>query len=180
MYNVSEEYLEKINSVSREISWYGTVTLTNGTVYTFTPDNLKQGQTSVSRQLCSDRKIEIGCVCSAELKIAFMLDYDGTTYSLNGISVDRYDFYDAEIDLYFRLYLDEGYENLKVGSFIVSEPERDQSTLICTAYDYMQKFSKPCVSTIQNTPYNVLLSACVICGVELGNTRPQMENITIL
>ena len=174
MYNVSAEYLEKINSESREVDWYGSVTLTNGTVYNFTPDNLKQGQTSISRQLCTGNKLEIGSVCSAELKIGFMLDYDGTNYLLNNIPVNRYDFYDAEIVIYFRLYLDEGYEDLNLGTFVVSEPERDQTTLICTAYDYMQKFSKNCVSTIQNTPYNVLLSACSVCGVELGSTRAQI------
>lgn len=180
MYNVSAAYLEKINSVSRQVYWYGTVTLTNGTVYTFDVSNLKQGQNSLNKQLCADRKIQIGCTCSAELKLAFMLDYDSVhnTYSMNGIPVDKYDFYDATIVLYFRLHLTNNtYEDVNCGTYIVSEPERSQSVLICTAYDYMQKFSKSVVSTIQGQPYNVLLSACNVCGVQLGSTPSDIRRM---
>lgn len=180
MYNVSATYLEKINSVSRQVYWYGTITLTNGTVYSFDVSNLKQGQNSINKQLCADRKIQIGCTCSAELKLSFMLDHDTfhNTYSLNGIPVNKYDFYDALIVIYFRLYLDNNtYEEVNCGTYIVSEPERSQSVLICTAYDYMQKFAKECVSKIQGQPYNVLLTACNVCGVELGSTPSDLRRM---
>lgn len=177
MYSVSEDYLEKINSVSRQVYWYGNITLKNGTQYTFDMSNLKQGQTSITRQLCPDKSIGLGGTCSSELKIAFMLDYDSTEnkYYLNGVEVDRYDFYDAEITLTFRLYLDEGYEDVECGTFVVSEPERTTITLSCVAYDYMQKFSRPCVSSITGMPYNILLSACAACGMELGSTPQQIN-----
>lgn len=181
MYNVSAAYLEKINSVSRQVYWYGTIRLKKGTVYTFDVSNLKQGQNSISRQLCADRKIQIGCTCSSELKLAFMLDFDSVhnIYSMNGIPVDKYDFYDATIVLYFRLYLDNNsYEDVNCGTYIISEPERSQSVLICTAYDYMQKFAKECVSKIQGQPYNVLLTACNVCGVELGSTPSDIRRMT--
>ena len=182
MYNVSENYLEKINSVSREVYWYGTMTLTNGTEYNFDVTNLKQGQNNITRQLCSDRRIGIGGICSSELKLTFMLDYDATTntYYFNNTVVDKYDFYDAEITLYFRLYLDddrETFEDINLGTFVVSEPERSQTNLIITAYDYMQKFTKACVSEIQGTPYSVLRSACSICGVELGSTPQEIASL---
>ena len=177
MYNVSEDYLEKINSVSRRVDWYGTITLKNGTVYNFDMSNLKQGHTSLTRQLCTDKKIGLGGTCSSELKIKFMLDYDSAEnkYYLNGTEVDRYDFYDAEITLTFRLYLDEGYEDVQCGTFVVSEPERTTITLTCVAYDYMQKFTKACVSSITGMPYNILLSACSACGMELGSTPQQIN-----
>ena len=177
MYNVSSDYLEKINSVSRQVYWYGTITLKNGTVYNFDMSNLKQGHTSLTRQLCTDKKIGLGGTCSSELKIKFMLDYDSATnkYYLNGTEVDRYDFYDAEITLTFRLYLDEGYEDVQCGTFVVSEPERTTITLTCVAYDYMQKFTKACVSSITGMPYNILLSACSACGMELGSTPQQIN-----
>lgn len=180
MYNVSATYLEKINSVSRQVYWYGRIQLTNGTVYTFDVSNLKQGQNSINRQLCADKKIQIGCTCSSELKLAFMLDYDSVhnTYSMNGIPVDKYDFYDASIVIFFRLYLDNNsYEDVNCGTYIVSEPERSQSVLICTAYDYMQKFSQEVHSTIQGQPYNVLLTACNVCGVELGSTPSDIRKM---
>lgn len=179
MYNVSSDFLEKINSVSREVYWYGSIHLKNGTNYQFDVTNLKQGQTSITRQLCASQKIEIGCTCSSELKIAFMLDYDPDTnkYTMNGIEVDRYQFYDAEIQLIFRLYFNDEktrYEDVHLGTYIVSSPERTQSVLTCTAYDYMQKFSKACVSQIQGTPYGVLLTACGACGVQLGSTPEEI------
>ena len=149
MYNVSEEYLEKINSSSREISWYGTITLTNGTQIEFDMSNLKSGQTSLTKDLCDTNSLRIGSACSSELKIAFMLDYDLDTdiYSLNGVEVDRFNFYDAIITLTFRLELEplfgaERYEEIPMGTFTVAEPDRSRMVLTCTAYDYMQKFSK--------------------------------------
>ena len=177
MYNVSEAYLEKINSVSKQVYWYGTVRLTNGTVYNFDVSNLSQGQTKISKELCNANAIRLGGTCSSELKISFMLDYDGQYYTLNGLIVDRNEFYNGEITLTFRLLLDNGYEDVELGTFIVADTERKQMILTCTAYDYMQKFNKKCVSTIQGLPYNVLLSACSICGVELGSQVLDLANM---
>ena len=177
MYNVSDDYLEKINSYSKQVYWYGTATLTNGTVYEFDASNLAQGQTSISKELCNANAIRMGGACSSELKISFMLDYDGDYYTLNGLIVDRNEFYNAEITLTFRLYLDDGFEDVELGTFIVADTERKQMVLTCTAYDYMQKFNKECVSSVQSLPYNVLLSACSICGVELGSTVEDLSRM---
>ena len=181
MYNVSEEYIEKINSLSKKVYWYGTVTLTNGTVYPFDTSNMSGGNTSITRELCNASSLKMGGTCSAELKISLMLDYDGEYYRLNGMIVNRYEFADAEVKLYFRLFLDdddeENYEEIPMGSFIVSDTERKQLVLSLTAYDYMQKFGKTCISTIQGTPYNVLLGACAACGVQLGNSYTEIANM---
>lgn len=182
MINVSNEYLEKINSSSKQVDWFGRVTLKNGTVYDFDCSNLAQGQTSITKEL-SANKFGIGGTCSAELRIAFMLDYDAdsNTYSLNNIIVNRYDFYEAEVELYFRLFLDDDnltqYEDINLGTFIITDPERSRLVLTCVAYDYMQKFSKPCVSELQGSPYNTLLNACNICGVPLGNTIQEINHM---
>lgn len=182
MVNVSNEYLEKINSLSKQVYWYGKVTLKNGTEYEFDETNLSQGQTSIRKELCVE-KFGIGGTCSAELTIAFMLDYDeeSDTYFLNDLIVNKKEFYEAEIELYFRLYLSddcEYYEDIFIGTFIVTTPERTRYVLTCTAYDYMMKFSQPCVSEIQGDPYSTLLSACSICGVELGNTIMEIISFT--
>lgn len=182
MVNVSNEYLEKINSSSKQVYWYGKVTLKNGIEYDFDSSNLAQGQTSIRHEL-SASKFGIGGTCSAELKISFMLDYDedNDLYSLNGIEVNRYDFYEAEITLTFRLYLDDEddtlFEDVELGSFTVSEPERSRLVLTCIAYDYMQKFTKNCVSELQGSFYQTLLGACTICGVELGNTISEINHM---
>lgn len=182
MVNVSNEYLDKINSSSKQVYWYGKVTLKNGIEYDFDSSNLAQGQTSIRREL-SASKFGIGGTCSAELKISFMLDYDedNDLYSLNGIEVNRYDFYEAEITLTFRLYLDDEddtlFEDVELGTFTVSEPERSRLVLTCIAYDYMQKFTKNCVSELQGSFYQTLLGACTICGVELGNTISEINHM---
>lgn len=155
----------------RKVYWYGTVALVNGTQYSFDVSNMAEGQTSITRQLCD--KISIGNACSAELKITFMLDYDpdSNTYSLNGTPVNRYAFKDGLITLTFRLILgdDDYYEDVPCGTFIINDTERSANLFTCTAYDYMQKFSKKCsYSTQLVLPYNLLLVACSTCGVELG------------
>ena len=138
MYNVSEEYIEKINSLSKKVYWYGTVTLTNGTVYPFDTSNMSGGNTSITKELCNASSLKMGGTCSSELKISLMLDYDGEYYRLNGMIVNRYEFADAEVKLYFRLFLDdddeENYEEIPMGSFIVSDTERKQLVLSLTAY----------------------------------------------
>ena len=179
MINVSQEYITKINSSSKQVGWYGNIALTNGKTYSFDATNLKQGQSTITRELCDSNSLRIGGACSAELKLAFMLDYDETydIYLLNGVVVDKYEFYDATIVIYFRLYFDNNrYEDVPCGTYIVTEPERTRMVLTCTAYDYMQKFSMDCVSTLQGTPYSLLLTACSVCGVTLGN-KPKDINL---
>lgn len=180
MYNVSAEYLEKINSSSKQVDWFGKVTLTNGTQILFDSSNLSAGQTSITRQLCDSSTIKIGCACASELKIAFMLDYDeeNNLYYFNEIEVNKYDFYDAKIDLTFRLFFDdERYEDIPFNTFIATDVERSRMILTCTAYDFMTKFMESCVSTIQGSPYNVLLNACSVCGVEFGNSPSDIRNM---
>lgn len=181
MVNVSNEYLDKINSLSKQVYWFGKITLKNGTEYEFDVSNLAQGQTSIRKELCPN-KFGVGGTCSAELKIAFMLEYDADsdTYLLNGLIVNRYDFYEAEISLNFRLFIsddEEWYEDIALGTFVVTESERTRLILNCTAYDFMMKLSKSCVSEIQGTPYNILISACSICGIELGNTYQEITTM---
>lgn len=179
MYNVSDDYIEKINSTSKQVYWYGTVTLPDNTVYDFDTSNMAQGQTKISRELCNTNAIRVGGTCSSELQIAFMLDYDGEYYTFNGLLVDRYAFYNAKIRLVFRLYLDnDAYEDVELGTYTVENVERKQMTLVCTAYDDMQKFNMACISEIQGLPYNVLLQACAICGVELGSSIVDLANMT--
>lgn len=184
MYNVSEEYLEKINSSSKVVYWYGKITLKSGVEILFDTANLKKGQTSITFQLCDASSIKIGCACSAELKISFLLDYDqeNNLYYFNGIEVNKYDFYDAKIELTYRLYLDpineeERYEEISFPTFTATEVERSIVSLNCVAYDYMTKFMKSCISTIQGSPYNALTSACAICGVEFGQTPKEIRNM---
>lgn len=181
MYNVSDVYIEQINSSSKEVYWYGNIILTNGTYISFDESHMKQGQTTITRQLNADSNTQIGSACSSELKITFMLDYDGTYYYLNGMTIYPQQFYDAEISLYFRLYFDESkesYEDVPLGTFIVAEPKRTQTTFVCTAYDYMQKFTANCVSSINSTPYNALASACSVCGVSMGSSAREIYNMT--
>lgn len=180
MYNVSDEYLEKINSTSKEVYWYGKVTLKSGVQILFDTSSMRQGQTSITRQLCDTNNIKIGCTCASELRITFMLTYDvdNNIYYFNDVEVNKYDFYDAEIDLTYRLLLDnDNYEEIVFNTFVASDVERSQMSLICVCYDYMTKFMKECVSEIQGTPYSVLYNACSVCGVEFGQSPLEIRDM---
>lgn len=170
MYPVSNDYKTAIAARSVTSSWYGTITTTNGDVITFDSSNMDQNKSKWITQYATGDTLEIGTAFSSQLTLTLRDDF----------SDGRYQFYNAEIELFFRLELTSStHEDVPCGIFTVSDAEFTRQTVTMVAYDYMQKFSKALSEVPDDmTPYDAIAYCCTNCGVALGVTQADVEALT--
>ena len=167
MYSVSNDFLTEISRKAREFYWTGTITTKDGTVYSFTNEDILKGSGYITRSCCGNSEIELGSVYAAELGISLFSD------------VDRYSLDDAEIKLYFHLRLqDNSIETIPMGIFEIKEANRAIKTLEIKAYDYMLRFDKPFViDSTSGNAYNFLSFICDACDVEMAQTQAEIREL---
>jgi len=168
MYAVSDAYLEQIMSQTAVTNWYGSIRTTIGTVYSFDLSTIVEGSGKITRQICTGDDIEIGTTCSSELAISLYLG-----------QVDRYELYGAKMTLFFQLKVGNGWEEVPIGVFGITEPpERSLDVVSIHAYDAMMNFNRQCGINLQGNPFYLLSYACNACGVQLGSTQEEIANYT--
>lgn len=194
MYAVSKAYQKAIKGRSRSMEWYGSITLTDGTIHNFTNANIVANSGTLSRSCSSQSSIDLGGVYASELQLSLRLD------------IDRYKLSDAVIDLYSRLNyqttvqtwgdaLEYSWEDLAsckwgdevkqlyydvpMGVFTISEALRAVNSIKITAYDKMLNFDKtlPQMDTVARTPFNWLRWMCDACDVTLGVTNAFLRSL---
>ena len=181
MYNVSQAYINKIMSRSVTTAWIGVITTKSNRVYDITDRNIKLSGSKVASDGVSGDSIQIGTANVKQLTLQLYLEFDGTNYTINGVTVDRYDFYGATVKLTFRLYLNNAmtqYEDVVLPTFIVQDSQRASDLLTLTAFDYMKKLGKVVTIADNGTAYDMAYVACSQCGIELGQTRAQIQAMT--
>ena len=164
MYPVSEAYKAAMRQRVQKFKVRGTV----GNVR-FDDSNILAGSLSITNQCSSSDNIEIGQVYIGELNCTFL-----------GLSVDRYEWYGKAITISFGQGLANGtYEYIPLGIFYVAEAEYTASGVVVKAYDCLSKLDKTCSSLSSGaTPYNLVRSACVSCGVELETTEGEFKSFS--
>ena len=180
MYNVSQAYIDRIMSQKTNIewNWYVMITTTAGTGYALSMSDLKQGQSSITRDIVTGSSLEIGTTCSAEISLAVFLEERNGQYYLDEKVVDRYAFFGATIEIEFHLYgLPGGIESVPCGIYTVTDATRTSNVLTLTGYDNMLKFSEPLSDPEDKTCYEWLSQACTACGMQLGNTQEEIEDM---
>ena len=181
MYDVSTEYVTAIMSTSVYSAWFGTIVTKSNRTYSITEKNIKLSGSKIQSDGVSGNSLVLGVTPSKQLTLQLYLDYSNGKYYINGVEVNRYDFYGATVNLTFRLYLDLSdpddpvYEDLVMPTFVVSEPKRTSDVLSLVCYDYMKKFAVGIVVADNGTAYDMANLACSFCDVELGMTRTEMN-----
>lgn len=180
MYPVSEKYIRQIMSSSVTASWYGRIHTETEKEYILQERNIDLSNSRFIHEAVSSNSLQIGTAYARQLDLKLYLQYDPDTsvYTLNGTEVDRYEFFNAEIKLWFRLYFSKNkmeYEDVPIGTFIVADAERSTDTLTLSSYDYMYKFDKPFEAQSVGKPYDWINYACEVCGIELGLTEEEIE-----
>lgn len=166
MYAVSEEYLTAIKEHFVVTDWHGQIKTVNGVIYNINPSIIVEGSGKITRQICTGEDIEIGTTCASELDLSLYLE-----------NIERYTLYKAQITLYFQLLTPNGWEDVPLGIFTISEPpERSQDVVSIHAYDNMLKFNETFGTTLVGSPYKLLEYACNVCNVGLGTTQEEIEN----
>lgn len=165
MYPVSEAFMEEIEKNTRRYYWTGTIVTKNKREYTFENKDILKGSGYITRQCCGSTEIELGTVYAAELGITLFSE------------IDRYTLEDAQIRIFFHLqYSDGDEETVPMGVFEVSEANRSVRCLEIKAYDYMLRFDKSLkLNSSSGTAYSFLVMACSECGVELAQTKAEIE-----
>lgn len=167
MYDVSEEYLEAIES--EPIQRYN-LKLTIGS-RTITDEDIVAGSFTIKNQ-CSDTDIvQIGSVYAAELKMTIKPDLiQRTSWRGAKITAEEGMLIDEEEDLF---------EYVPLGEFFVAEADHSAAGVSITAYDAMLRFDKTwTLTTTTGRPYNILKMLCDDCRVTLGMTKAEVEALT--
>ena len=164
MYSASADFLTKIKSNTRDITWNGTITTTGGVVYTFDDENIINSG-SITRMI-SQQSLRIGTVYAASLSIELILP-----------GVSRYELYNGTIEL--ECSIDGALDVIPMGSYTIGEALQASDHITLKAYDNMLLFDSvgfvPASHVDIQTPYNWLVEACTACGVTLGSTSAQIS-----
>lgn len=191
----SRAYDKAIRGRSRQLSWHGTITLTDGTVVPISHSDIVEGSGTITRSCSSQSAIELGGVYASELQISLRLDIE--RYKLNDAVINLVSRLDYEHDistwgdasefswgeLVVVRWGDEVkrvYTDVPMGLFTVSEALRAVNSTKITAYDDMLKFEKKLPvrpPDTQNIPFTWLSRICAACGVKLGMTLEQVMSL---
>lgn len=164
MYDTSNEYKEAIKKENRETDLEITITSNKGYRYTLGRNEIIKNSFSISHQCCSNTEIEIGSVYSAELSVTIISD------------INRYTLSKGTIEPVFKLKTSNGWESIPLGIFQINEANKKISCIEILANDNMINFEKSFSNT--NTigkPYDFLVLCCESCGIELSQTKQQIE-----
>ena len=168
MYNVSEKFKNAIKSTNRNSTIYGVLTTSNGTEYLLNDGNIIKDSLYVTNQIVNNSKLCFGAVYAGECGLVI------------NSTIDRYSLFGATITLNFMLELEDGTEeSLPLGVFNVDTPERIGSRIHLTAIDNMSKFDISVNEDVNDCWYNLLYYICNKCGVELAQTKEELEALHI-
>jgi hypothetical protein len=167
MYNVSNDYINKIHALSRTDRLTGTLTFKDGTSVPLTESIIGEGSVSISRACVDNDELNFGSAIMAELSISIRSE------------VSRYKFYGATISLTYGLQLDDdSWEDVPLGIFTVYDASRLGKLVSLHAYDNLLAFDKAFNDTIvTGKPYEILKELCDLCGVTFGMTASEFETI---
>jgi hypothetical protein len=169
MYTASADFLTKIKSNIRKLSWSGSIVTGGGTTYQFDTDkDSNKGKIvsgSITRSI-SSQKLNIGTVHSASITLEVIL-----------AGVSRYELYDGVVTI--SCSLGGASDVIPMGVYKISEADQTADHITIKAYDDMVKFDGvnfiPANHTSIQKPYAWLSQACAACGVTLGNTSAQIQ-----
>ena len=165
MYSASADFLTKIKSKTRQISWSGTITTVGGSTYSFNDNDIAKG--NISRSI-SSQSLNIGTAYASTLSLEIILP-----------GVSRYELYDGIIDI--SCTLSGALDVIPMGTFTISEASQTADHINITAYDDMLKFDSVKYEIGQHlavqTPFSWLTDICLACGVTLGTTSAEIEGM---
>ena len=168
MYSASADFLTKIKSNTRKITWSGTITTVGGSTFDFDDDpstvNGKIISGSITRSI-SSQNLNIGTAYASTFSMEIVLP-----------GVSRYELYDGIVEI--SCSLDGASDVIPMGIFTIAEASQTLDHINIKAYDNMLNFDNvtfnPSSYTFIQTAYNWLSTMCTACGVTLGNTSAQI------
>ena len=164
MINVSQNYLDYIQTgrlpQNRNVSGY--IKLKNGKKLEINERNTMINSIAFDNSACSGSSLQIGTACIGQFSFNFITD------------LYLYDFYDAEVFVKYNTSEDE----IILGTFYVADVTRKAKILSIKAYDGMSKLDESIGNkAVNGRPYSILKWCCEKCGIDLGNTEEEINNM---
>ena len=159
MRTVSTNFKNAMRSIDRPYDEvYGTIVFPDESVLAVTPSIIVQDSLNIVRQCTDGDSIEFGDVSSDILELSILTD------------ISRYAFYDATINLNYRILINGSWEELSLGVFTIVNPERpDKNSIKFSAYDNMRKLDKALpADALAGTPFEVLEFISEACDYPLA------------
>ena len=168
MYAVSEKIKNALKSPNRKSRIAGTLTTSKQVEYQINDSNIIKNSLYVTNQIVNNNKLCFGAVYAAEC--GFIINSD----------IDRYSLFGATVKLDFILKLEDSTEeSLPLGVFTVDTAERVGSRIKITAIDNMSKFDIDVSEDINDSLYELLKYISNKCGVELAQSKEEIEALHI-
>lgn len=162
MYNVSDAYKLAVADRHRKSKMRAVLTIGNTEINLDDNDILKDS-VYVTNQCTNGNEYEYGCVYSAECGITIKS------------AVDRYSLYDAELKLYWSLWTGMEWEEIPLGVFYISEPNRINDKISIKALDGMTKLDINVDEDTQGTMQQLIPYIAEKCGVEVAQTEEELS-----
>ena len=118
----------------------------------------------ISNQCTNGNEYEYGCVYSAECGITIKS------------AVDRYSLYDAELKLFWSLWTGTEWEEIPLGVYYISEPNRINDKISIKALDGMTKLDVNVDEDTQGTMVQLIPYIAEKCGVEVAQTTEELSD----
>ena len=161
MYSVSAAYKIAVADSHRKSKMRAVLTIGNNVINIDDNDILKDS-VYVTNQCTNGNEYEYGCVYSAECGITIKS------------AVDRYSLYDAEIKLFWSLWTGAEWEEIPLGVFYISEPNRINDKISIKALDGMTKLDINVDEDTQGTMQQLVPYIAEKCGVEVAQTEDEL------
>lgn len=157
MYSVSDAYKVAVADSHRKSKMRGVLTV-GSTVIDLDDNDILKNTVYVTNQCTNGNEFEYGCVYSGECGLTIKS------------AVDRYSLYNAELKLYWYLWTGAEWEEIPLGVFYVSEPNRINDKISIKALDSMTKLDVNVDEDTTGTLPQLMTYVAEKCGVELAQT----------
>lgn len=161
MYAVSDAYKVAVADSHRKSKMRGVLTV-GSTVINLDDNDIIKDTVYVTNQCTNGNEYEYGCTYAAECGLTIKS------------AVDRYSLYDAELKLYWSLWTGTAWEEIPLGVFYISEPNRVNDKISLKALDGMTKLDVDIADDTQGTMPQLVSWIAEKCGVELAQTESEL------
>lgn len=165
MYSVSDAYKLAVADSHRKSKMRAVLT-TENTVINLDDNDIIKDSVYVTNQCTNGNEYEYGCVYAGECGITIKS------------AIDRYALYDAELKLYWNLLVGDVWEEIPLGVFYISEPNRINDKISIKALDGMTKLDVNVDEDTIGTMPQLITYIAKKCGIELAQTAEELSTYT--
>ena len=161
MYAVSDAYKVAVADSHRKSKMRGVLTV-GSTVINLDDNDIIKDTVYVTNRCTNGNEYEYGCTYAAECGLTIKS------------AVDRYSLYDAELKLYWSLWTGAEWEEIPLGVFYISEPNRVNDKISLKALDGMTKLDIDIADDTQGTMPQLMSLIAEKCEIELAQTEKEL------